>query len=210
MTTTSTARGARDILMMFATEGEPTPRRLEAYAKDHPELRRELTELAVEMVLEPSRALPPADASTKRTVASAWARFQAGTRSEAERASARSAATLPSVFAGFSGAAFPRLAARLDVTPLFLIKVKDGLIEAAGFPQALLKLISDEVGHEVEVIRANLGRPSAIPRGMMAKSDGKPVAGAKQTFEEAVATSGLTAEQQKRLLDMAEAERGSD
>ena len=210
MTTTSTARGARHVLMMFATEGEPTPRRLEAYAKDHPELRRELTELAVEMVLEPSRPLPPADASTKATVASAWARFQAGTRSDVERAPVRSAAALPNVFAGFSGAAFPRLAARLDVTPLFLIKMKDGLIEAARFPRAFSKLVADEVGHEVDLIIASLGRPSAIPRGMMAKSDGKPEAGAKQSFEEAVATSGLTPEQQERLLNMARAERGSD
>lgn len=210
MTTTSTARNARDVLMMFATEGEPTPRRLEAYAKDHPELRRELTELAVEMVLEPSRPSPPSDASTKRTVASAWARFQAGTRSDAQSSPVRSVAAPSNIFAGFSGAAFPRLASRLGVTPVFLIKVRDGLIRAAGFPRAFLKMIADEVGQEVEAIRASLERPSAMPSGMMAKADGKPEAGGKQTFEEAVATSGLSAEQQKRLLDMAEAERGSD
>jgi hypothetical protein len=44
----------------------------------------------------------------------------------------------------------------------------------------------------------------------MAKADGKPEVGVKQTFEEAVASSGLTADQRRRLLAMAEAERGSD
>ncbi len=210
MTTTSTMRGMRDVLMEFATEGEPTPRRLETYAKEHPELRRELTELAVEMVLEPARTLPAADASTRKTVSSAWARFQAGIKSEPATTPVPNAARMANVFSGVSGAAFPRLAARLDLSPLFLIKIKDGLIEASAFPRKLSKIIADELGHEVSAVHASLARSASMPLGMMAKSDGKPAAGKKQTFEEAVATSGLTAEQQKRLLDMAEAERGSD
>ena len=210
MTTTSTAPSARDVLMTFATEGEPTPRRLEAYARQHPELRRELTELAVEMVLEPSRPLPAADASTTRNVSSAWARFQAGTRPVPGSSTAPGAAALPAVFARFSGAAFPKLAARLGVTPVFLIKVRDGLVQASGFPKAFAKQIADETGHQVEAVYALLNRPASIPTGMMAKADGKPEAGAKQTFREAVEGSGLTAEQRQHLLDMAEAERGSD
>lgn len=210
MTTTSAAPSARDVLMTFATEGEPTPRRLEAFAKEHPELRRELTDLAVEMVLEPSRIMPPADASTKQAVSSAWARFQAGTRATQESSSVRSTAPPANVFAGFSGAAFPQLAGRLGVTPVFLIKVRDGLIHAAGFPAALMRRIAEAVGHDVGTIRAILERPASVPQGMMAKADGKPEAGAKQTFAEAVETSGLSAEQRRELLDMVEAERGSD
>ena len=44
----------------------------------------------------------------------------------------------------------------------------------------------------------------------MAKADGKPEVGKKQTFQEAVQSSGLSEEQRKRLLAMAEAEIGSD
>ena len=44
----------------------------------------------------------------------------------------------------------------------------------------------------------------------LAKSDGKPEVGKKQTFLEAVQSSGLSEEQRKRLLAMAEAEIGSD
>lgn len=210
MTTTNAAPGARDILMTFAAEGEPTPKRLEVFAKEYPELRRELTELAVEMVLEPARSLPPADAQTARTVASAWARFQAGTESRPKRSPKPTVTISTNVFAGFSGATFPQLAARLGVTPVFLIKMRDGLIQATGFPLLFVKQIADAVGHEVEAVRALLERPASIPVGTMAKADGKPEAGAKITFEEAVETSGLSDDQRRRLLDMAEAERGSD
>lgn len=211
MTMTSESPNARDVLMTFATEGDPTPKRLEAFVKEHPDLRRELTDLAVELVLEPARVLPPADASTKRAVSSARARFQAATRSAQEASPVPQAVThLPNVFAGFSGAAFPQLAARLGLTPVFLIKVRDGLIHASGFPVALMKRIAEAVGHDVATIRAILERPGSVPQGMMAKADGKPEAGAKQTFAEAVETSGLSAEQRRELLGMAEAERGSD
>lgn len=211
MTTTSAAPDAREILLTFATEGEPTPKRLEAYAKEHPTLRRELTELAVEMVLEPSRPLPPADATTRDVVSAAWARFQAGTATNrpASHTSAKTPA-LPDIFERFAGPAFPQLATRLDVTPVFLIKVRDGLIEAAGFPKAFMVLIADAVGHGVDTIRAILERSASMPAGTMAKADGKPKVGGKQTFEEAVATSGLSPDQRRRLLAMAEAERGSD
>ncbi|GMA74739.1 hypothetical protein GCM10025880_11560 [Methylorubrum aminovorans] len=76
--TTSPSHRAQEILLTFAAEGEPTPKRLEAFTKEYPDLRRELTDLAVELVLEPSRPVPAADAATARTVSSAWARFQAG------------------------------------------------------------------------------------------------------------------------------------
>lgn len=208
--TTSPAHRAQEVLLTFAAEGEPTPRRLEAFVKEYPDLRRELTDLAVEMVLEPSRPLPAADAATARTVSSAWARYQAGTTKQAAVARAEAPVEPPDVFAGFAGPSFPRLAARLGVTPAFLIKVRDGLIEAATFPRALARSIADEVGHGVGTIIALLERPASMPAGTMAKADGKPEVGRKQTFAEAVATSGLTADQQRRLLAMAEAERGSD
>lgn len=210
MTMTNAAPGAREILMTFAAEGEPTPKRLDAYAKAHPDLRRELTELAVEMVLEPARTLPPADSQTARTVASAWARFQAGTTSGPKSSPTPAVTVASNVFAGISGAAFPKLAARLGVTPVFLIKLRDGLIETAGFPRAFVKQIADAVGHDVAAVRALLEGPASIPAGTMAKADAKPEAGAKITFEEAVQTSGLSDDQRRRLLDMAEAERGSD
>lgn len=206
--TTSAPRNAREILMTFATEGEPTPKRLEAYAKDHPALRRELTELAVELVLDPARSPPATDATTERSVASAWARFQAGTGMG--RDSQRPPERSRDIFAGFAGSAFPQLAARLGVSPVFLIKIRDGLIQAAGFPHALVKRIADEIGRDVEAVRAVLEGPASMPAGTMAKADGKPEAGAKQTFAEAVETSGLTPDQRQRLLDIAEAERGSD
>lgn len=209
--TTSPSHRAQEILMTFAAEGEPTPKRLEAFTKEYPDLRRELTDLAVELVLEPSRPVPAADAATARTVSSAWARFQAGIASPP--AKSRAGAVVepsPDVFAGFAGPSFPRLAARLGVTPAFLIKVREGLIEAASFPKALARDIADEVGHGVDTVIALLERPASMPAGTMAKADGKPEVGVKQTFEEAVASSGLTADQRRRLLAMAEAERGSD
>lgn len=204
--TTSAPRDAQEVLLRFAVEGEPTPRRLEAFIGEHPDLRRQLTDLAVEMVLEPARVPEPADAATARVVASAVARFQ--TRANGNPASRGAPAA--NVFGTFVGPAFPRLAARLGVTPAFLIKVRDGLVAAAGFPDALVQAIAREVGHAPEVVQALLERPASMPAGTMAKASEKPSVGAKQSFEEAVATSGLDEAQRRRLLDMAKGARGAD
>lgn len=205
MTTVAT-RDAREVLLRFAVEGQPTPKRLEAFIGEHPELRAELTELAVDMVLEPARVPEPADVATSRAVASALARFEAGTN----RAPSGVEKSTTKVFGAFVGPAFPRLAARLGVTPAFLIKVRDGLIVAAGFPEALVEAIAREVGHAPKVVRALLERPASMPAATMAKADGKPSVGTKQSFEEAVATSGLDEGQRARLLSMAKDERGAD
>ena len=66
MTSTGSVPNVQEILLTFATEGEPTPKRLEAFSKEYPEYRRELTSLAVDLVLDPSRQVQPADASTTR------------------------------------------------------------------------------------------------------------------------------------------------
>lgn len=204
--TTSAQRDAQEALLRFAVEGEPTPRRLEAFIGEHPDLRHELTDLAVEMVLEPARFPEPADAATARVVASAVARFQA--RMTSDPASRETPAT--NVFGAFVGPAFPQLAGRLGVSPAFLIKVRDGLVAAAGFPEALVQAIAREVGQAPEVVRALLQRPASMPVGTMAKASGKPSVGAKQSFEEAVATSGLDEAQRSRLLSMAKDARGAD
>jgi hypothetical protein len=211
MTSTGSVPNVQEILLTFATEGEPTPKRLEAFSKEYPEYRRELTSLAVDLVLDLSRQAQPADASTARIVSSAWKRFQAGTagRTTASQSSG-GVHDLPDVFEAFTGPLFPKLAARVGVTPVFLLKVRDSLIEAAGFPRALSKLIADEVGHGADIVQALLERPASMPEGTMAKANGKPEVGKKQTFQEAVQSSGLSEEQRKRLLAMAEAEIGSD
>ena len=209
MTGTSADPSPREILLSFAAEGTPTPERLEEYAKKHPEHIHELTELAVEMVLEPARQLPPADDATARIVHSAWERFRAGTRGAPSK-HASEAQNGRDPFADVASPEFPRLAARLGITPAFLLKIRDRLIEAASFPNALAALVARELGRPIEAILAHLALPATIPVGTLMKSDGKPQVSPKQSFEEAVMTSGLSEAQRAELLALTGEDRGPD
>lgn len=208
--TTSPSHRAQEILLTFAAEGEPTPKRLEAFTKEYPDLRRELTDLAVELVLEPSRPVPRLTPRRRAPCRRHGLASRQASPAPGEVPGRRGGRAFAGRLRGLRRPVIPtaRGPARSDT------RLPD---QGPGWPyrgrvlpKALARDIADEVGHGVDTVIALLERPASMPAGTMAKADGKPEVGVKQTFEEAVANSGLTADQRRRLLAMAEAERGSD
>lgn len=104
-------------------------------------------------------------------------------------------------FAVLDRAAFRAMVQRLNVNTVFAIKLRDRQIA----PQTIPKRFTEQLANELEVSPGVLmnylnaqGQPQ-IQRQYY-KADDKPELDVKQTFVEAVRTSGLSDEQQKLLL----------
>jgi hypothetical protein len=94
------------------------------------------------------------------------------------------------------------LAQRLDVSTVFILKMRDRQIAADTYRIGFVRYIAKELSYP-EVLLARhfaAGRERAVPT--YHKADGKPSDGGQQTFEDAVSSSGLTDAQQKRLLSL--------
>jgi hypothetical protein len=94
------------------------------------------------------------------------------------------------------------LAQRLNVNLVFVMKLRDRQILPDTIPKGFEKLMADELKVPIEVVTAHFAAQSEIQPRTYFKADQKPAAGAKQTFEEAVRSSGLTPEQEKYLLSL--------
>ena|ERR1700722_12549654 len=106
-------------------------------------------------------------------------------------------------FAALDRAAFRSVVQRLNVSTAFVIKLRDRQIVPGTIP----KRFTDHMAQELEVPPGVLmdylnarGQPQI--QGQYYKAANKPQLDAKQTFSEAVKTSGLTDEQQRYLLAM--------
>jgi len=106
-------------------------------------------------------------------------------------------------FATLDRAAFRGVVQRLNVNTAFVIKLRDKQI----VPETIPKKFTDHLARELEVPPGVLmdylnarGQPQI--QGQYYKAANKPQLDVKQTFSEAVKTSGLTDEQQTYLSAM--------
>ena len=84
----------------------------------------------------------------------------------------------------------------------FVMKLRDRQIQADTISEGFRRLVSEELSVPIDVLVAHFAAPSEMHIGARFKSEQKPEAGEKQTFEEAVRTSALTREQQEFLLKL--------
>jgi hypothetical protein len=94
------------------------------------------------------------------------------------------------------------LAQNLNANALFVMKLRDRLILSDSMSEGFRRRVAEELPAPVEVVIAHFAAQSEIQAQTHFKADQKPEAGAKQTFEEAVRSSGLTPEQQEYLLSL--------
>jgi hypothetical protein len=93
-------------------------------------------------------------------------------------------------------------AARLDANTVFVAKLRDRQIIPETMTDAFVQLVAGELSVPHELLVCHFaGEGGTVPRTFH-KADGKPSDGGQQSFEEAVRSSGLTDEQQKRLLSL--------
>lgn len=213
MNTISSTAQLRDVLYAFSL-AKPVPDAplLDEFVKRYPQYAAEITDFAIEVAIDaagdddieaenPGTPVSPA-------VSRAMSRFQNrlfevehGKSAGATAASAvASAAENP--FARLDRTAFRGLATRLDVSTLFVAKLRDRRINPTTITPGFRKRIADELSVPLDLVVAHF---AARPEGQTPqfyKAEQKPTTVAQQSFEEAVRSSGLTDEQQRHLMNM--------
>lgn len=182
---------------------------LDDLVRQYPDYADELTDMAVALALEALAervddvALPEV-AGRSEAVASAMSRFH--NRLYKVKASAKStktkAAAPANPFTSFDKTALREFGANIGANTVFAIKLRDRLIDHETMTKGFQRYIASKAGVPLEVMVAHFARPAEIPAAVHYKADAKPVAGKRQSFEEAVHGSGLTAEQQVFLLGL--------
>ena len=97
---------------------------------------------------------------------------------------------------------FLQLVGELNVNRLFLRRLRDNTIHVATIPRQFLALLAERLNVSVERLQRALDAPSTTASGVRYKADGKPSAGDKITFEDALNNSHLSDEQQSALRSM--------
>lgn len=104
-------------------------------------------------------------------------------------------------FATLDRESFRSLARAMGVTPVFLSKLRDRLIEPATIPLAFICRLADLIHTSVDSLKTHFAASSQTGLQFY-KSDHKPEAAIRQSFSDAVRTSGLTEDERRNLLNL--------
>lgn len=214
MINAATQTSLRDAMYaMSLAKAVPDAELLDEFARRYPQHADALTEFAIELAIDSlmhrsDEEEVPADADAISDVVSCvMSQFenQLFERRQARAATPPARAATASVenpFAALDRQGFRALVSHLDVNSAFLSKLRDRAIEPISFPKAYCRHLAQEMDEDTEAMVAHIYAPqeSVAAGRQLYKAEGKPAATVRQSFEEAVKTSGLSEEQQRRLL----------
>jgi hypothetical protein len=198
------------VLLDFRAEaGAPKPSILDAYCRRYPQYARELTDYAIEWLIDEAMAQSEApvdtvDAGTSsHLVSRAISRLYEKMR---ERDAAKESRTrlVQEVSNPFDTLSLPRVRAirdelRID-TPLFT-KFRNRLIDPDTVPGAFLERFAKLVERKTEEFFNYMRLPPMVHAAGDFKAEGKPsVTNRKESFEDAVRGSSLNEKQKQELL----------
>jgi hypothetical protein len=194
-----------EVLYQFAVAKEaPDAELLQEFVRRYPKHAAALRQAAVDLALD--RAIDDAEAQSQEPVAAsaegvakALRRFEEQRARIAAEASAQAGVDNP--FLALDAAGMRRVVKQLDVSTPFLAKLRDREVLPETIPERVRRWVADVLEAPVDVLMAHLSAPRQAPAGAFWKADQRPEVRPQQTFEEAVRTSGLTPEQQRRLLE---------
>ena len=182
---------------------------LDDLVRRYPHYAVQLTDMAVELALE---ALADRDekptlgdiSGTSPAVGRAMSRFQnrlyAVTKA---RRPANTAPESPNPFATLGRAELRGLGSRLGGNTVFAMKLRDRVIDPDTMTEGFRRHIAETMRAPLDVVIAHFAARSELAAHAHYKAEQKPEIGKKkQSFEEAVRSSGLTPEQQAFLLSL--------
>lgn len=189
------------VLHAFSVESDRSAETLAAYLTEYPQFRESLIELSIELFLTPSFD----EDSSIETVPSdnakrAWSTFQS--MLEADDPASAIHSRMDNPLSNLSGQKFRELVRKLNVNSLFLSRLRDNAIYVATIPRQFLALLAEHLNMPVERLERALDTQPTVASGLRHKAPGKPKAGEKLTFEDALTTSGLNDDQQASLRAM--------
>lgn len=199
------------VLLEFRVEagGGPKPAILEAYCRQYPRYARELTDYALEWLIDEAMASAEvaSDVAIKTSsplVSRAISRLYDRIR---EREAGKEVATRLSghqALNPFEGLPLPRVRDIRDElginTPLFG-KFRKRLIDPDTVPRGFLERFARQLGRTVDELLGYLKLPPTVHSGADFKAEGKPsVSSRKESFADAVRGSSLDEKQKQVLL----------
>ncbi len=215
MYVTSSAPALRDALYELSIDkAVPDAALLDDVVRRHPQYAEELTEFAIELALDALRGEAEVDAAettidpdvVSPAVSRALSRFQNRLHAvtNAAQSSEETDAAVVNPFAALSREDYRDLAQRIGGNVVFLNKLRDRQIEPDDMTDGFRRFVADEMRAPVGVLVAHFAAGAARQAGVRKyyKADEKPDASARQSFADAVRSSGLTPEQQERLLSL--------
>lgn len=189
-----------DVLHAFSAETNPNADTLASYLKRYPQYREALIDLSIELFTAPKFDEVPAEAARSDNAKQAWSRFQS-LLSPTDPASAVPC-KVENPLSSLSEQRFRELAGELNINRLLLSRLRDCSIQVATIPQWFLAKLAQGLAVSVEGLQRALEAPPTLASGLRHKASGKPGAGDKITFEEALTSSGLSEAQQTALRSM--------
>lgn len=185
------AADEESVLLAFSMEPSHGRETLERYVREYPQHATALIDCSIDLRPELPAEDVPAIMVPHSAVDKAWQRF--------EQAVQQPAAEVANPFAKLNTSGFKALARSLDVSNLFLMRVRDRAINAATIPARFVEKLASELGATAQAVGAYLQSPPGMLSGHAFRSSVKPSVGEQITFDQAIATSQLTPEQQATL-----------
>lgn len=193
-----------DVLFDFATSQEgTTAETLHIFIQRFPEYENDLRSLfetieaedATEFPVEMGR--PQLEVSLQERVRSIRAQLNPAGASVSRK----------EVFTGSTPQEMRHLTKELNVSPLFMAKLKDRLIDGSTMPSGFIVWLAAGLGEAAETVRDYFSADTRMAQGIAFKAEGKPGHKLKQTFSEAMESSGLTEEQKAILREVSTDQR---
>ncbi|MBE2262129.1 MAG: hypothetical protein JSR64_21780 [Nitrospira sp.] len=185
------AADEESVLMAFSMEPSHGREVLERYISEYPQHAAALIDCSIDLLQQQPAEDVSATVVPDSAVDKAWQRF--------ERAVQQPAAEVANPFAKLNSTGFKSLARSLNVSNLFLMRVRDRAISAATIPARFVEKLASELGGTAQAMGAYLQGPPGMVSGHAFRSSVKPSVGEQISFDQAVATSQLTPEQQAML-----------
>jgi hypothetical protein len=215
MTDTVTNITLRDAMYaMSLAKRVPDAELLDDFVRRYPQHAEALTDFAIELAIdalqygeEVDEDLPPETEPVSPAVARVMSRFQNRLfelrHAQAPVPQVRASTAVPAAnpFAALDRNGFRALASRVHANTALLSKFRDRQIDFATIPQEYVRCVANEMAASLEDLSTHLCAATEVSTDrQFFKAEGKPKAVDRQTFEEAVRNSGLSEDQQRRLL----------
>lgn len=208
--TTINMKDESDVLYALALAmPTPDPKTLDDFVRRHPQHAAALTEFAVELALnaqsiDDEEGDEIVDGAVSPAVSRAISHFQNVSFELEKKGLPKKPKSFANPFASLSTEGFRAYAATLGANSIFVMKLRDGRIDPESIyaRPGFCRVAAGGLSIPVEALMMHVRSGPTVSAQQLHKSDSKPVADKRETFEEAVRSSGLTPEQQKRLLEM--------
>lgn len=205
------AQPLRDVLYEFSLAAEkPDAALLDDFVRRYPDYAAELTDFAVEWMVDVNRPKLVATADVTQVspaVSRAISKYQDALHARGATATCAADVQAGSVscespFVGLDRKGFRALAEKLNVSRVFLCKLRDCVIDPKTMSDGFRRYVADRMSVSVDRLASYLSEAAPRLGHQFYKADQKPETTARQSFEEAVRSSDLSQDQQDFLLGL--------